>query len=68
MPLLIFAGAFNGLILSGLAALLCVAWRRRDLLDGYAFPGWLAGAGTVAWLLTIYLGWQSLARLGQLLR
>ena len=68
VPLLIFAGAFNGLILPiGLAALLWVAWRRHDLLDGYAYPGWLAGAGTIAWLLTIYLGWQSLARLGQLL-
>jgi Mn2+/Fe2+ NRAMP family transporter len=68
VPLLIFAGAFNGLILPlGLAALLGVAWRRHDLLDGYAYPTWLAGAGTAAWLLTIYLGWQSLGRLGQLL-
>src|SRR5688500_1519109 len=37
--LLIFAGAFNGLILPvGFAVLLWVAWRRRDLMHGYADP------------------------------
>ena len=36
VPLLIFAGAFNGLILPlGVGALLWVALRRRDLMDGY---------------------------------
>ena len=43
VPLLIFAGAFNGLILPiGVAVVLWVAWRRRDLLGGYAYPGGLA--------------------------
>jgi Mn2+/Fe2+ NRAMP family transporter len=67
VPLLIFAGAFNGLILPvGVAVILWVALRRHDLLDGYAYPQWLAGIGVAAWLLTIYLGWLSLGRLGQL--
>lgn len=59
--LLIFAGAVNGLILPiGFALVLWVAWRRRDLLQGYRYPVWLAVIGTLTWLLTIYLGWRSL--------
>lgn len=58
--LLIFAGAFNGLLLPvGIGVLLWVAWRRSDLLHGYAYPRWLAGIGTLAWLLTIYLAASS---------
>ena len=48
VPLLIFAGAFNGLILPiGIAILLWVAARRRDLLGGYAYPRSLAALGLV---------------------
>lgn len=58
--LLIFAGAFNGILLPlGIGVMLWVAWRRRDLLRGYVYPRWLAGIGTVAWLLTIYLAVNS---------
>ncbi|GLB67987.1 NRAMP family divalent metal transporter [Arthrobacter mangrovi] len=65
--LLIFAGAFNGLILPfGLAVLLWAAWRRRDLLHGYAYPKWLLVLGAAAWLLTLYLGWNSLAGLAEM--
>jgi Mn2+/Fe2+ NRAMP family transporter len=65
--LLIFAGAFNGLILPvGFAVLLWVAWRRRDLLQGYVYPKWLLIIGVLAWLLTLYLGWNSLAGLAKL--
>jgi len=64
VPLLIFAGAFNGLILPvGVAAMLWVALRRADLLGGYEYPRALALAGVAAWLITLYLGWASLARL-----
>ena len=59
--LLIFAGAFNGLLLPvGIGVILWVAWRRRDLLNGYDYPRWLAGIGTAAWLLTIYLAVSSI--------
>ncbi|YCH19707.1 divalent metal cation transporter [Arthrobacter sp. D1-29] len=65
--LLIFAGAFNGLILPvGFALLLWVAWRRRDLMQGYAYPKWLLIIGVLAWLLTLFLGWNSLAGLAKL--
>lgn len=65
--LLIFAGAINGLILPiGFTVVLWVAWRRRDLLHGYHYPKWLAITGTAAWLLTIYLGWNSLAGIAEL--
>jgi Mn2+/Fe2+ NRAMP family transporter len=67
VPLLIFAGAFNGLILPiGVAILLWVALRRRDLLGGYAYPRWLAAIGAVAWLATVWLGVESVGRLGAL--
>ncbi|WP_245325603.1 NRAMP family divalent metal transporter [Paeniglutamicibacter terrestris] len=65
--LLIFAGAFNGLILPfGFAILLWAAWRRRDLLQGYVYPKWLLIIGVLTWLLTLFLGWNSLAGLSKL--
>jgi Mn2+/Fe2+ NRAMP family transporter len=67
VKLLIFAGAFNGLILpAGLGLVLWVAGRRRDLLDGYAYPRWLLSVGAAAWLLTIYLGYESITGLKDL--
>lgn len=65
--LLVFAGTFNGLILPvGVGVLLWVAWRRRDLLGGYRYPPALLVIGVVAWLLTLYLGYQSILTLGDL--
>ncbi|HSP74779.1 MAG TPA: NRAMP family divalent metal transporter [Cryobacterium sp.] len=65
--LLIMAGAVNGLILPvGFAIILWVAWRRRDLLGGYVYPKWLLGIGALAWLLTLFLGYQSLGGLAKL--
>lgn len=64
VKLLIFAGAFNGLILPfGLGVLLWIAFRRSDLLGGYQYPRWLLGIGVVAWVLTIYLGYDSITGL-----
>jgi Mn2+/Fe2+ NRAMP family transporter len=60
VTLLIFAGAFNGLLLPfGIAVLLWVATRRADLLRGYVYPKWLLVAGWTAWLLTVYLAVRS---------
>ncbi|MCB5273079.1 hypothetical protein BJG92_00591 [Arthrobacter sp. SO5] len=65
--LLIFAGAFNGLILPvGFGVLLWVAWRRRDLMQGYVYPKGLLAIGVVAWLLTLFLGYSSLTSLSKL--
>ena len=67
VTLLIFAGTFNGLILPiGFGVLLWVAWRRRDLLGGYRYPGWLLVIGVLAWLLTLYLGYNAILTLGDL--
>lgn len=67
VPLLIFAGAFNGLILPvGMGLMLWVALRRPDLLHGYRYPRWLAMLGLAAWLITLYLGWQSVSKLAAL--
>jgi Mn2+/Fe2+ NRAMP family transporter len=67
VPLLVFAGAFNGLILPvGVALLLWAAFRRRDLLRGYEYPRALGLSGAAAWLVTIYLGWESIGKLGAL--
>lgn len=58
--LLVFAGAFNGLLLPiGIAVLLYVATRRADLLGGYRYPRWLLVIGWLAWLVTIYLAANS---------
>jgi Mn2+/Fe2+ NRAMP family transporter len=67
VTLLIFAGAFNGLILPiGFTVILWVAWRRRDLLHGYVYPKWLLIIGALSWLLTLWLGWMSLSGLARL--
>ncbi|MFW6775548.1 NRAMP family divalent metal transporter [Nocardioides sp. CPCC 205120] len=60
VTLLVFAGAFNGMILPiGFGLLLWIAWRRRDLLHGYRYPRWLLAVGVLAWLLTLFLAWRS---------
>ena len=65
--LLILAGALNGLILPvGFGLLIWIAFRRRDLLQGYDYPKWLAGLGLVIWALTVYLGWESLGGIADL--
>ena len=62
VTLLILAGALNGLILPvGLGFVVWVALRRRDLLHGYRYPLWLALLGLAAWVLALYLGWESLS-------
>jgi len=67
VPLLIFAGAFNGLLLPvGVAVMLWVALRRADLLGGYRYPRGLALIGVAGWLVTVYLGWKSLGGLAKL--
>ncbi|GAB2900818.1 divalent metal cation transporter [Neomicrococcus lactis] len=67
--LLVFAGAFNGLILPvGFGVLLYAAWRRRDLLHGYKYPVGLLVVGVLAWLLTIFLAWNSLAGIASLFK
>jgi Mn2+/Fe2+ NRAMP family transporter len=65
--LLVLAGALNGLILPvGFGVLMFVAARRRDLLGGYRYPKWLLALGVLAWLLTLYLGYNSLSGIGEL--
>lgn len=65
--LLIFAGAFNGLILPiGFGVLLYAAWRRRDLLHGYKYPAWLLIVGVLAWGLTVFLAVQSISGIAAL--
>ena len=61
VTLLVFAGAFNGLLLPfGIGVLLWVATRRIDLLNGYSYPRWLLWIGWLAWLLTVYLAVNSI--------
>jgi len=67
VTLLILAGALNGLILPvGLGVLLWAAARRRDLLGGYRYPVWLLALGCLAWVLTLYLGYNSLTGIADL--
>lgn len=68
VTLLVLAGSLNGLILPvGLAVILWAAARRSDdLLHGYRYPKWLLGIGVAVWLLTVYLGWNSLGGISDL--
>jgi Mn2+/Fe2+ NRAMP family transporter len=67
VTLLVFAGAFNGVLLPvGVGVMLWVAWRRRDLLHGYRYPAWLLTVGVLAWLLCLYLAYSSIEPIGDL--
>jgi len=68
VTLLVFAGAFNGLILPiGLMVMLWVALRRSDLLGGYRYPRWLAAVGVFAVLTSLFLAWQAIGKVFALL-
>ena len=65
--LLIFAGAFNGLILPiGFGVVLWAATMRSDLLHGYKFPKVLLAIGFITWIVTVWLGWQSFSGITEL--
>lgn len=32
-----------------------MAWRRRDLLHGYRYPGWLLVIGALAWIVSVFI-------------
>lgn len=59
--LLVFAGAFNGLVLPvGLSVVIFVAaFRSHSLLAGYRYPRWLIALGVLALGVTWWLAWRS---------
>lgn len=59
--LLVFAGAFNGLVLPlGFTLVIFVAtFRQKDILDGYRYPMWLIIIGWLATLVAWWLAWVS---------
>lgn len=60
--LLVFVGGFNGLILPiGLSIFMYIGWfRQRDVLGGYRYPTWLLIVGTIATLLSFWMGANSI--------
>ena len=56
--ILVFVGGFNGLILPiGLSIFMYIGWfRSKDVLGGYRYPKWLLVLGTLATLLSFYMG------------
>jgi len=58
VTVLVFCGGFNGLVLPiGFTAIMWIAWRRRDLLQGYQYPRWLIAIGGIglitSWVLAV---------------
>ena len=65
--LLIFAGAFNGLILPiGFAVVMWAALFRKDLLKGYDYPVWMKVIGVIVLAGTFCMGFRSLSGLAAL--
>lgn len=55
--ILVFVGGFNGLVLPiGLTIFMYIGWFRKDLLGAYRYPKWLLIIGTLATLLSFYMG------------
>ncbi|WP_290279801.1 NRAMP family divalent metal transporter [Corynebacterium faecale] len=59
--LLVFAGAFNGLVLPiGFTLVIYVAiFRKKDLLQGYNYPMWLIIVGVVGLIIAWFLAYVS---------
>lgn len=59
--LMIFAGAFNGLVLPiGFTMIIFVAaFRQHDLLHGYRYPRWMIAMGIVGVVVAWWLAWVS---------
>ena len=68
--LLVFAGAFNGLVLPvGFTMILYVAaFRSKDLLKGYKYPKWLIVVGTLAMLIAWFLAYKAAIPMFDLLK
>ena len=59
--MIVFAGAFNGLVLPmGFTMIMYVAiFRQKDLLFGYRYPKWLIAFGGVGVIVSWFLAWVS---------
>lgn len=68
--LMIFAGAFNGLVLPiGFTMIIFVAaFRQKDLLHGYAYPRWLIVLGLIGVVVAWWLAWVSFGGVFALLK
>nr|WP_244304817.1 NRAMP family divalent metal transporter [Leucobacter viscericola] len=68
VALLVFAGGFNGLILPiGFTVFMYIAWFRRDLLGGHRIQMWLLCLGSLATVLTWYMGVVSFSKIFEFL-
>lgn len=68
--LMVFAGAFNGLVLPiGFTMILYVAiFRQKDLLKGYRYPMWLVVLGVLGLIVAWWLAWTSFGAVFALLK
>ncbi|MEJ5997166.1 NRAMP family divalent metal transporter [Corynebacterium sp. H130] len=68
--LMVFAGAFNGLVLPiGFTMILYVAiFRQKDLLKGYRYPMWLVVLGVLGLIVAWWLAWTSFGAVFSLLK
>lgn len=57
VPLLIFGGAINGLILPIALAIILIAVLKRKIISGYQHPLWMSIAG---WLVVAVMSWMSI--------
>ena len=67
--LLVFAGAFNGLVLPvGFTLMIYVAiFRQKDLLKGYKYPVWLIVVGVIGLVIAWFLAYVSFGAVFDLL-
>lgn len=65
--LLLFAGAFNGLILPiGFGVVLWAGFFRKDLLKGWEPPKWTLYVGLIVLVGCAWMGWSSISRLPEI--
>ena len=65
VPLLIFGGAINGLILPIALAIILVAVLKKKIIAGYNHPIWMSIAG---WLVVAVMSWMSIRAISDFIK
>jgi Mn2+/Fe2+ NRAMP family transporter len=60
-PLLIAAGTLNGVLIPVVLGVVLVAAYRRSLMGEYRHPWWAGAFGVLAWVITLFMAYRTLA-------
>ncbi len=68
VPLLILAGALNGLIPPVSLGIMLILSKRKDIFQGYSHPKWIFIFGVLSWIFLVIAGWKALESIGTIFK